>query len=82
MRCLCPASQLSALANPAAGIDAQDRPYTLRPMLFHVGMLAVANRILQDPTLPARADSKVGVGCVGHVLGVEELWVVSGVLSR
>ncbi len=54
--------QLSALDNPAAGVDHNDKPYTLRFMLYHVPMLEVANRILQDPVVAVEPGSKVGWG--------------------
>ncbi len=58
------ATQVSKLSNSVAGVDHLDRPYSLRPMLFHVAMLDVANKILQDPTLVMDANGKVGVGAM------------------
>ena len=55
--------QLYNLENPAGGWDSAGKPFTLRPMLFYVGLLDVLNKALHDQFFRENPASKVCACC-------------------
>lgn len=47
------------MENPSAGLTADGKPYTFKPMLYHVSLFMVFNKVLHDRFYRESAESKV-----------------------